>query len=68
MTIYTTSFGTNNKERSLPGVRDHYGATQNDGGENTSHSTTRKWVNKLDSRYNIPAVKSKMNEEHRKIY
>jgi len=34
--------------------------------ENVSGSTTRKWVSKLGFRYYTPAVKPKMNEEHKK--
>ncbi|KAG2212059.1 hypothetical protein INT46_009433 [Mucor plumbeus] len=35
-------------------------------GKNVSRSTTRKWVGKLGFRYYTPAVKPKMNEEHKK--
>ena len=35
-------------------------------GENVSRSTTRKWVSKLGFRYYTPAVKPKINEEHKK--
>jgi transposase len=36
-------------------------------GKNVSRSTTRKWVSKLGFRYYTPAVKPKMNKEHKKI-
>ena len=35
-------------------------------GKNVSRSTTRKWVSKLGFRYYIPAVKSQINQEHKK--